>query len=77
MDSAGMGAIISFYVSCKRNGAQAHSMRIELPRDRVLTNVDKNITIADDPDQAEVMLSAGQRSLLIDPAAVAREVRSR
>jgi anti-sigma B factor antagonist len=58
MDSAGMGAIINFYVSCKRNGRKMivcglNYRVIELFK---LTNVDKLITIADDLDQAEAML---------------------
>jgi len=61
MDSAGMGAIINFYVSCKRNGSKLvicglNYRVIELFK---LTNVDKLITIADDLDQAEALLAAG------------------
>lgn len=60
MDSAGMGAIINFYVSCKRNGHRLivcglNYRVIELFK---LTNVHQLITTADDLDQAEAMLKA-------------------
>jgi anti-sigma B factor antagonist len=60
MDSAGMGAIINFYVSCKRSGRRLivcglNYRVIELFK---LTNVDKLITITDDLDQAEAILKA-------------------
>lgn len=62
MDSAGMGVIINFYVSCKRNGRRLivcglNYRVIELFK---LTNVDRLITIADDLDQAEAILAAGE-----------------
>jgi anti-sigma B factor antagonist len=58
MDSAGMGAIITFYVSCQRNGRRMivcglNYRVIELFK---LTNVDRLITIADDLDHAEAIL---------------------
>lgn len=58
MDSAAMGAIISFYVSCHRNGQKLivcglNYRVIELFK---LMNVDRVITIADDLDHAEAML---------------------
>lgn len=58
MDSAGMGAIINFYVSCQRSGCRLivcglNYRVVELFK---ATNVDKLITIADDLDQAEAML---------------------
>lgn len=59
MDSAGMGAIINFYVSCQRNGRRLivcglNYRVVELFK---LTNVDKLITIADDLDEAEALLA--------------------
>ena len=61
MDSAAMGAIITFYVSCLRNGQKLivcglNYRVIELFK---LMNVDKVITIADDLDHAEAMLREG------------------
>jgi len=60
MDSAGMGAIINFYVSCQKNGQRLivcgiNYRVIELFR---LTKVDTLITIADDLDHAEALLAA-------------------
>ena len=54
-----MGAIINFYVSCKRSGSKLivcglNYRVIELFK---LTNVDKLITIADDLDQAQALLA--------------------
>ncbi len=58
MDSAGMGAIINFYVSCQKSGRKLivcglNYRVVELFK---LTNVDKLISIADDLDQAEALL---------------------
>jgi anti-sigma B factor antagonist len=58
MDSAGMGAIINFYVSCQKSGRKLivcglNYRVIELFK---LTNVDKLITIVDDLDEAEARL---------------------
>ena len=58
MDSAGMGAIINFYVSCQKNKRKLivcglNYRVIELFK---LTNVDKLITMADDLDHAEALL---------------------
>jgi anti-sigma B factor antagonist len=60
MDSAGMGAIINYYVSCQKSGQKLivcglNYRVIELFK---LTHVDKLITIADDLEQAEAMLKA-------------------
>ena len=62
MDSAGMGAIINFFVSCKRSGRKLivcglNYRVIELFK---LTNVDQIITITDDLDQAEALLAASE-----------------
>jgi len=58
MDSAGMGAVINFYVSCQKHGRKLivcglNYRVIELFK---LTNVDKLIPIADDLDHARAML---------------------
>jgi anti-sigma B factor antagonist len=58
MDSAGMGAIINFYVSCQKHGRKLivcglNYRVIELFK---LTNVDKLITIVDDLAEAEALL---------------------
>jgi anti-sigma B factor antagonist len=60
MDSAGMGAIINFYVSCQKNARKLivcglNYRVIELFK---LTNVDQLITIVDDLDEAEALLEA-------------------
>ncbi len=58
MDSAGMGAIINFYVSCQRSGHKliVCGLNYRLVELFKLTRVDKLITIADDLDHAEAML---------------------
>ena len=61
MDSAGMGVIINFYVSCQKNGRKLivcglNYRVIELFK---LTNVDTLITIDDDLDEAEALLKTG------------------
>jgi len=61
MDSAGMGVIINFYVSCQKNGRKLivcglNYRVIELFK---LTNVDTLITIVDDLDEAEALLKTG------------------
>ena len=61
IDSAAMGAIISFYVSCQRNGQKLivcglNYRVIELFK---LMNVDNVIAIADDLDHAEAILKEG------------------
>jgi anti-sigma B factor antagonist len=58
MDSAGMGAIINFYVSCQKHGRKLivcglNYRVIELFK---LTNVDQLITIVDDLAEAEALL---------------------
>jgi anti-sigma B factor antagonist len=58
MDSAGMGAIINFYVSCQKHGRKVivcglNYRVIELFK---LTNVDQLITIVDDLAEAEALL---------------------
>jgi anti-sigma B factor antagonist len=58
MDSAGMGAIINFYVSCQKHGRKLivcglNYRVIELFK---LTNVDHLITIVDDLAEAEALL---------------------
>jgi anti-sigma B factor antagonist len=58
MDSAGMGAIINFYVSCQKHKRKVivcglNYRVIELFK---LTNVDQLITIVDDLAEAEALL---------------------
>ena len=60
MDSAGMGAIINYYVSCQKSGRKLivcglNYRVIELFK---LTSVDKLIPIADDRDHAEKVLNS-------------------
>jgi anti-sigma B factor antagonist len=59
MDSAGMGTIINFYVSCQKNDRKLivcglNYRVVELFK---VTNVDKLITIADDLAHAQALLN--------------------